>query len=149
MSKKTKKIKASYLATLAREVEEVVTGEMAAARVSEVTLYSDGSSSRREIDPELVRSESARRFAVHSRVAEVRHRLNLTQQAFARRTRIPLSTIQKWERNATSPTGAADALIEILSKRPDVIELLAEPEDSKQKASETSRIEAARLREPG
>ena len=114
------------LATLAREAREVATGAKAAARVSEVTLNANGTVSRRLIDPETARAESARKFAIRSDVARVRHGLNLSQEAFARRLRIPLSTVQKWERNATQPTGAAATLIEILEKRPDVLDVLIE-----------------------
>lgn len=118
---------ADYLAILAREAEAIATGEMAAGRVVEVTLRPDGSiASRVDIDPEVARAEAARNFAIRSDVARIRHRLNLSQQAFARRLRIPLSTVQKWERNATKPTGAAAALIELLDRRPDVIDALVE-----------------------
>jgi len=118
--------KTSYLETLAREVDSVVTGATAAARVSEVLIRKDGSAARREVEPETSRAEAARNFEVRSVVASVRHRLDLSQEAFARRLRIPLSTLQKWERNATQPTGAAATLIEILDRRPDVIDVLAE-----------------------
>ncbi|MDP5007318.1 MAG: helix-turn-helix domain-containing protein [Verrucomicrobiales bacterium] len=59
-------------------------------------------------------------------VAEVRRRMELSQKVFARRLRIPLSTLRKWESNDTQPTGAAATLIEILDHRPELIHLLAE-----------------------
>lgn len=113
---KTSKKKTSYLETLAREAESVATGDTPAARVTELTLNPDGTVASRNV--------TARNFAVRSQVARVRHQLNLSQESFARRLRIPLSTLQKWERNATKPTGAAETLIEILERRPDVIDVL-------------------------
>lgn len=59
-------------------------------------------------------------------VADVRRRMELSQKVFARRLRIPLSTLRKWESNDTQPTGAAATLIEILDHRPELIHLLAE-----------------------
>lgn len=122
--KRTDKAAKPTVAELAREVEEVVTGVTTAARVAEISLGNDGLVSRRLVDPESARSEAARNFAIRSPVARVRHALNLSQEAFSRRLRIPLSTVQKWERNATKPTGAAATLIEILEKRPEVIEVI-------------------------
>lgn len=124
---KKKSAKQLYLETLSREVEEVITGTVAAARVAEVALNTDALViSRREIDPEISRAEAARKFAVRSDVARLRHRLNLSQQAFARRLRIPLATVQKWERNATKPTGAAATLLDLLDRKPELIEALGD-----------------------
>lgn len=115
------------IAALERESREIETGKVAAARVTEIVLDDEGKLvSRRDLDPETERAEAARAFAIRSDVARVRHRANLTQQAFARRLRIPLSTLQKWERNAIQPSGAAATLLDLLDRRPDLIDELAE-----------------------
>lgn len=122
---KTKKEESQeYLDALVRETNAVAYGEKAAARVVEVTVDEEGKTTRKEIDPEVERAEAARNFEIRSNVARLRHKFNLSQVAFAERLQIPVSTLRKWERNATNPTGAAGTLLKILEKRPDLIDLL-------------------------
>jgi putative transcriptional regulator len=51
---------------------------------------------------------------------DVRKRLGLTQQEFARRIDVSLETVRNWEQGRRRPTGAAKALLRILNKAPEV-----------------------------
>jgi len=120
-----KQSKSTYIKELVSEADDILSGRTAAARVVEVILDDDGKLvSRRDLDPEKERTEAARNFAIRSEVARVRRRLDLSQAAFAKRLGIPLSTVQKWERNTTQPSGAAATLLRILDRRPEVLEVL-------------------------
>ena len=69
---------------------------------------------------------NARKFA---RVTEVevnevvhaRQRTGLSQAEFASALSISKRTLQEWEQGRRSPSGAAQALIRIASKHPDVL----------------------------
>lgn len=48
-----------------------------------------------------------------------RQRLGLTQQEFSTRIEVPVETIRNWEQGKRSPTGAAKALLRVLSRVPE------------------------------
>jgi putative transcriptional regulator len=57
---------------------------------------------------------------------EVRERLGLTQEAFARLLCISAKTLQNWEQGRREPTGAAMRLLQVADKHPEVLlELVA------------------------
>lgn len=51
-------------------------------------------------------------------VAQLRHRLNLTQNEFAAKFCISLGTLRHWERGDRKPHGPALALLHVVSKEP-------------------------------
>jgi putative transcriptional regulator len=55
-------------------------------------------------------------------VAEARRKTGLTQLQFARALRISSRTLQEWEQGRRRPSGAAQALIQIASRHPEVIQ---------------------------
>jgi putative transcriptional regulator len=57
---------------------------------------------------------------------EVRGRLGLSQEAFARLLCISVKTLQNWEQGRREPTGAAMRLLQVADKHPEVLlELVA------------------------
>jgi putative transcriptional regulator len=53
---------------------------------------------------------------------EVRTKLGLSQEAFARKFRISLGTLRNWEQGARSPEGPARVLLSIIDKEPEAVE---------------------------
>lgn len=65
-------------------------------------------------------------FAGEPNPKEVRERLGLTQEAFARLLCISVKTLQNWEQGRREPTGAAMRLLQVADKHPEVLlELVA------------------------
>lgn len=52
--------------------------------------------------------------------AQVRRRLGLTQEQFARALRIPLATLRNWEQGRVVPDPAARSLLRIVAHAPEV-----------------------------
>jgi putative transcriptional regulator len=52
---------------------------------------------------------------------EVRTRLGLNQEAFARLLCISVKTLQNWEQGRREPTGAAMRLLQVADKHPEVL----------------------------
>ena len=50
----------------------------------------------------------------------MRHRTGLSQAELARRINVSLETIRNWEQGKRSPTGAAQALLRLLDKAPEL-----------------------------
>lgn len=58
---------------------------------------------------------------VNTEVAQLRRRLNLSQDDFAKALGVSLSTVSLWEQGRRRPDGASSRLLEIAAKHPDVI----------------------------
>jgi len=56
-----------------------------------------------------------------SEVAEARHKSGLSQAQFAEVLGISKRTLQEWEQGRRSPSGAAQALIRIAKRHPEVV----------------------------
>ena len=72
----------------------------------------------------IVRGEmpASRRFTVELPDAKaVREQIGLSQNDFARLMRVSIKTLQNWEQHRRIPTGPAAALLNIVSKAPDVV----------------------------
>lgn len=75
---------------------------------------------------ESVRQMKARNFARATEVAvnevvEARHSTGMSQSEFAAALSISKRTLQEWEQGRRSPSGAAQALIRIARKHPEVV----------------------------
>ncbi|WP_294947469.1 helix-turn-helix domain-containing protein [Sulfurivirga sp.] len=68
---------------------------------------------RQMAEDERAAREDAARYARH-----VRHKLGLSQQAFARCIHVSVETVRNWEQGKRSPTGAAQALLRVLDRAP-------------------------------
>jgi putative transcriptional regulator len=58
------------------------------------------------------------------RVLELRNRLNLSQQMFARLVNVAVSTVRLWETGKRRPTGAAARLLQVYSSRPEIVDFI-------------------------
>lgn len=58
---------------------------------------------------------------VHAEVAQLRHRLGLSQADFAKALGVSLSTVGLWEQGRRRPDGASCRLLEIAAKHPEVL----------------------------
>ncbi len=54
-------------------------------------------------------------------VKEIRRRLGLSQEGFARLLGVSVSTVRNWEQNRRRPRGAAQTLLLIAQRRPEVL----------------------------
>ena len=75
---------------------------------------------------ESVRQMKARNFARATEVAvnevvEARQKTGMSQSEFASALSISKRTLQEWEQGRRSPSGAAQALIRIARKHPEVV----------------------------
>lgn len=114
-------MKKSEIQEITREVHAVERGEIAPARVREVTLLPGGAMRRVELDPETYRRKQARAWKAKTDAAKVRHELDLTQQDFATMLGVSLATIRKWERGTCEPSGAAKTLLAVARLHPEAI----------------------------
>ncbi|MEY3895231.1 MAG: hypothetical protein RLZZ214_750 [Verrucomicrobiota bacterium] len=78
--------------------------------------------SRVAVNPETQRRKSAKAWEAKSEVANVRHSLDLTREAFAGLLGIGLSTLRSWEQKKREPPGAAHMLIVIALKHAEVLQ---------------------------
>lgn len=111
-----------------REIEEILSearamdrGEIAPARVWEVTKRPDGKVLRKTLNPETYRQAQAREWKAKTQAAKIRREINLTQTAFARMLGVSLGTVRKWERGMIEPSGAARTLLKIAAKYPAIV----------------------------
>ncbi|MDP2227544.1 MAG: helix-turn-helix domain-containing protein [Moraxellaceae bacterium] len=71
---------------------------------------------------EMKAGQSARRTSVTpNEVAAARQKTGLSQAQFAKALHISARTLQEWEQGRRQPSGAAQALIEIAMRHPEVI----------------------------
>lgn len=55
------------------------------------------------------------------RISRIRKSLHMSQSVFARVLNISPKTVQSWEQGLRQPTQAAQRLLEVLEKRPEII----------------------------
>lgn len=71
---------------------------------------------------QVKRGEYARKTVVHVHpIVETRNKAGLSQNKFAEKLGISVNTLKSWERGQRNPSGAAAALIKLLSKRPELV----------------------------
>lgn len=98
-----------------------------------LTLSTDNFSQSGKIDVQRVDATTEADIAQHIAADEadamqdaaqftrrVRRRLGLSQLQFSQRINVSLDTIRNWEQGKRRPTGAAQALLKILDKAPEV-----------------------------
>ncbi len=68
---------------------------------------------RQMLEDEREAREEAARYA-----RQVRRKLGLSQQAFARCIHVSVETVRNWEQGKRTPTGAAQALLRVLDRAP-------------------------------
>jgi putative transcriptional regulator len=58
------------------------------------------------------------------KIKQVRQKTHLSQAVFARILNVSLSSVRQWEQGTRTPTGATKVLLNLLSKKPMLIEQL-------------------------
>lgn len=56
-----------------------------------------------------------------ARIRQLRHRLNVSQQAFAEILNVSVGTVRSWEQGVRTPDGASRRLLEIAEREPDAL----------------------------
>ena len=108
-----------------REAQAVESGQLAPARVREVTRLPNGTLKRVAMEPETYRRKQARAWKAKTHAALVRHELNLTQEDFSSLLGVSLATVRKWERGTGEPSGAAKTLLALARKHPNLVRIAA------------------------
>lgn len=65
------------------------------------------------------------RITTISKPAQIRQKANLSQSQFARAIGISVNTLKSWEQGQRQPSGSARVLLDLLAKRPELINELA------------------------
>jgi putative transcriptional regulator len=71
-------------------------------------------------------AEAMRDAAAYAR--RVRHKVGLSQAAFAKRICVPVDTVRNWEQGKRSPRGPARALLRIIDRAPEFALFALSPE---------------------
>lgn len=107
------------------EVQATERGEVAPARVRQVTKRADGSFARKELNPETYRKKQASEWKAKTEAAKIRRMVNVTQSDFAEMLGVSLNTIRKWEQGTVEPSGAARTLLKIAATHPELVRAAA------------------------
>lgn len=82
-----------------------------------LSIKEAGAIARGEIEP-------IRTFTLDKQdIKAIRQKTSLSQNQFAQKLEISSSTLKKWEQGVRNPTGPAKALLKILDKQPQLLEL--------------------------
>ena len=68
-----------------------------------------------------------RRMKRTPRAKVIRRALNLTQEEFAARYRIPVGTLREWEEGRAEPDEAARAYLMVIAREPEMVRKALEP----------------------
>jgi len=71
-----------------------------------------------------VEYQPAPKMTAHE-VVQLRHKLNVSQQVFARRLRTEVRTIANWEQGVSSPNAQASILLRLVDKYPRLLDEIA------------------------
>jgi putative transcriptional regulator len=112
-------MKQRTIAELVRVKERMERGEVTPARVWEVTRGKDGKLLRRQLDPEQYRRQQ--KAGWENTIAATRAKLRLSQNKFAELLGISVKTLHNWEQGRRRPTGAAQVLLRLASRHPEVV----------------------------
>ena len=73
-----------------------------------------------DIDQHIKEDEQQARLDAARYAQRVRKKIGLSQLEFARRIHVSVETVRNWEQGKRIPTGAAQALLRIFDKAPEV-----------------------------
>ena len=68
-----------------------------------------------------VRMPTAVKTVLPSQIKDIRARMNVSQEVFARLLNVPLVTAKSWEAGRRKPSGAAARLLQLAERRPKVL----------------------------
>ena len=102
--------------------------QLAFGRAATVTIpHYDGEALRLELQEALV-SVAETRHVDGNDVAALRKRLGLTQEQFAQRFGLEVSTVRNWEQKRSSLDGPAALLVKVMERDPELVEKAAAEE---------------------
>jgi len=119
---KTKNKSSPVFRRLTKAVEEMKKmnrGEIAPSRVFEVISDGKGGFIRRMLDPERVRQARAEKNANAATTARVS--LKLSQDKFASLLGVSVGTLRGWEQGRRKPNRAAEVLLRVAAKNPNIV----------------------------
>jgi putative transcriptional regulator len=83
-------------------------------------------------------AEAMRDAAAYAR--RVRHRVGLSQVAFARRIGVPVDTVRNWEQGKRAPQGPARALLRIIDRAPELALSALDPDARRGRSGHTGSL---------
>ena len=111
-------------------IAKYVTEQLAFGRSATITIpHYDGDALKLELQKALV-SVAETRHVDGIVVAALRKRLGLTQEQFAQRFGLEVSTVRNWEQKRSSLDGPAALLVKVMERDPELVERAAVEEAS-------------------
>ena len=92
--------------------------QMDAARLDAMTDAEITQAAQTDPDNPPLTDDELARVAIAQRLKGIRARLDLSQEDFALRFRLPAANIRDWEQGRRAPTGPARALLRAIRKDP-------------------------------
>ena len=109
---------------------QYVSEQLVAGRPATIAIpHYDGDALKRDLRRVLVSVVETRRVD-GGHVAALRKRLGLTQEQFAQRFGLEVSTVRNWEQKRSSLDGPAALLVKVMERDPDLVERAAVEEAS-------------------
>jgi putative transcriptional regulator len=99
--------------------ERMLRGTATPAKVWEVRADGKGGFTRRAIDPKSFRR--AQKASWDKSIAATRETIGLSQSQFARLLGISVRTLHHWEQGSRTPSGAAQVLLRVAARHPEVL----------------------------
>jgi putative transcriptional regulator len=99
--------------------EKIARGAATSANVWEVRADGKGGFTRRTIDPKSFRR--AQKTAWDKSIVATREKIGLSQSRFARLLGISVRTLHHWEQGSRTPSGAAQVLLRVAARHPEVL----------------------------
>ena len=102
-----------------RSKEKIERGAATPAKVWDVCSDGKGGFTRRAMDPKAFRR--VQKTAWDKSIAATREKLGLSQTRFARLLGISIRTLHHWEQGSRTPSGAAQVLLRVAARHPEVV----------------------------
>ena len=114
-------MEARKVKALLAEVAAVESGKVPPGRVWRVTKRADGTYQREQLDPHEYRRERVIEAAEEALALKVRRKLGISQDRFAALLGISAATLRNWDQKRRCPTGAAELLLRVAERHPDIV----------------------------
>ena len=98
---------------------EVLRNGSERALVSQVDWAMVDATTEEEIAAQIAEDEAEAMRDAAAYARRVRHRVGLSQVAFAKRIGVPVDTVRNWEQGKRAPQGPARALLRIIDRAPE------------------------------
>ncbi len=118
-------MKKERIKELHEQIQAVETGQVAPGRVWRVTRRADGTYERVLEDSEVYRQERVAKTQEEALALTVRRKLGVSQNEFASMFGISAGTLRGWEQKRRRPNGAAELLLRVAEKHPEIVREVA------------------------